>query len=80
MRFLQVRCRCRSSTVQAASCSDHTPGTQPTTLCLPHCTPGLQVRVAQPGAQQYGPDGQMHQRYLVCQVLAVESRQPGYYK
>lgn len=49
-------------------------------LPLPHCMSGLQVRVAQPGAQQYGPDGQMHQRYLVCQVLAVESRQPGYYK
>lgn len=36
--------------------------------------------MVQPGGEQYGPDGQLHRRYLLCQVLAVESRQPGYYK
>ncbi|PRW33968.1 RNA polymerase-associated RTF1-like protein [Chlorella sorokiniana] len=42
--------------------------------------PGCMVRVVQPGGEHYGPDGQLHRRYLLCQVLAVESRQPGYYK
>ncbi|KAI7843494.1 hypothetical protein COHA_002737, partial [Chlorella ohadii] len=42
--------------------------------------PGCMVRVVQPGGEQYGPDGQLHRRYMVCQVVAVESRQPGYYK
>lgn len=59
---------------------------QPASACLSPCHPPyyassaalLQVRV--PAGERIGPDGLPYKHYLLCQVVAVETRQPGYYK
>lgn len=40
--------------------------------------PGCMVRVVM--GEEPGPDGQPQRRYMLCQVVAVETRAPGYYK